>query len=163
MSLYDDIKKRIVECMKSGESEERDILKTLIGEIQSKITREGKSDISDALVEKTLLSFRESSYECTIEGIQKKVGIETKIIVLPEIEAKAKREIAVYEKFIPQYEDLGFILRTLNAYSDRLIDAKSTGVATGIALGILKKDNKKVHGKDVAKAVQTIREHTQLI
>ena len=153
-TLYDKIKARILECVKSGESEERDVLKTLLGEVQSKSSRERK-EMNDEMIEKTLISFKENAYACTTEGVQKVIG--NSIIIDSESEAKSNREIAIYNKFLPKYEDIDSIILFLSPNENQLKEAKSSGVATGMAMGILKKIEVKVRGADVAQAVATIR------
>ncbi|MFA7218907.1 MAG: hypothetical protein WC119_00075 [Synergistaceae bacterium] len=157
MSIYSDIKKRILECMKSGEAEERDILRTLIGEIQSKMSREGKNEADDTMVEKTLISFKENAYQSTLEGISEKIGAESCTDAWLESDKRAKIEIAIYEKFLPSYESVENIIVLLEEFRDRILSAKSDGPAVGMAMGFLKSAGKKVQGKDVSEAVAIIR------
>jgi ethanolamine utilization protein EutQ (cupin superfamily) len=156
MSLYDDIRKRIVECMKSGDTIERDTLKTLVGEIQAKVAREKISGPSDEMVEKTLMAFKEGAYQCTLESA-KKAHPDACVDVDPDSDRLAWTEISIYEKFLPQYMDVDEIVSFLEGSIDSLQSAKAVGPATGMAMGILKRSGAKVQGKDVVKAVELIR------
>ena len=149
MSLYEKIRRRMIECVKNGNCQERDILRTLVGEIQSKSIGTGK-DITDEAVEKTLVSFKENALECAKYSHQDdpKEAVDA---------LEANYEIEIYDKFLPQYESVDSIINLLSPNVEQLKAAKATGPATGMAMGILKKTGKKIQGKDVAKAVIAIR------
>jgi uncharacterized protein YqeY len=141
MSKFFKIKARIFECMKSGDNETRDILKTLVGELQAKAIKENMAEVSDNLVERTVKSFKENAAAC---------------LAVREDE-KVEREIAIYEDLLPKYESVEQIVLMLSNHAEALSNAKATGPATGMAMGILKKAGYNVQGQDVANAVKTIR------
>jgi len=141
MTLYDTIKERITECMKEGNTFERDTLRTVIGEIQSKTISTGK-EATNEMVEKTLTTFKENALECKGYTDHNK-----------DVEA----EIAIYEQFIPEYATVEDIINLLSPIKEKLIGAKADGPATGMAIGFLKKTDAKIQGKDVASAVGMIR------
>lgn len=149
MSLYDEIKIRVTQCMKEGNKEERDILRTLIGEVQSKTISSG-AEITDELVEKTLVSFKENALEC-IKYSHADDSSELHDAV------ESRYEIDIYDKFLPRYESVDSIVNILSSNIEVLKSAKSDGQATGVAMGILKKSGVKIQGKDVSVAVQKIR------
>jgi len=155
MSLYNKINDRIIVCMKSGAKEERDVLRTLLGEIQAKGVVTGK-EMSDEVVEKTLNIFRDNAVQCTWSGQG-----DHKVIATDQAdqdrEDKIDREIAIYDKFLPTYETVESIVELLQSDVERLKAAKASGPATGMAMGILKKAGKKIQGKDVKVAVESIR------
>lgn len=156
MSLYDQIRTRMIECMKNGKKGERDILKTVLGEVQLKSEREGKKPF-DEMVEKTLNTFKDNATSCTVEGILDKMG---PIDITEEMKVnseRAKKEISLYEKYLPSYETVESIIELLLDHSEKLNEAKSDGVATGMAMGILKKTGKKIKGLDVVEAVKNVR------
>jgi uncharacterized protein YqeY len=141
MNIYERMKEKLVECMKAKQTYERDVLKTVIGEIQSKSVGSGK-EITDELVEKTLVSFKENAQECLKYSKEKE---------------NVLKEIEVYELFLPEYESVENIVKILEANANQLRSAKGDGPATGMAMGILKKSGIKIQGKDVAEAVKQIR------
>jgi len=150
MSLYEDIKARVIECMKNGNSQERDVLRTLVGEMQSKSISSGK-EVTDEIVEKTLISFKENALECAKYAHQDYPQEEVDAL-------ESNYEITIYDKFLPQYMDVDEIISFLEDSIDTLKAAKADGPATGMAMGILKKYGAKVQGKDVAEAVKLIRQ-----
>jgi len=149
MSLFDDMKQRMIECVKNGNSQERDVLRTLVGEIQSKSIGSGK-EITDEVVEKTLVSFKENALECAKYAHQ-----DDPADAVDSLEANF--EVAIYDKYLPQYETVESIITLLAPSQKQLQSAKADGPATGMAMGILKKSGAKVQGKDVKTAVETIR------
>lgn len=149
MSLYEEIKTRVIQCMKEGNKEERDILRTLIGEVQSKTISSG-IEITDELVEKTLLSFKENALEC-----MKYSHVDDPQELHDSVESRY--EVGIYDKFLPKYESADSIIGILSSNIDAIKLAKSDGQATGVAMGILKKLGVKIQGKDVSIAVQKIR------
>jgi uncharacterized protein YqeY len=150
MSLHDQIKQRIKECMKSKNTVERDVLRTVLGEIQSKTISSGK-DITDELVEKTLISFKENALECMKYSHNDDPNES-------QDASEAMTEVEIYDKFLPQYKTVEEIVELLQSSKAQLDSAKSDGQATGMAMGILKKSGEKIQGKDVSEAVKIIRE-----
>lgn len=143
MSLFEELKKRRIECMKNGEAVERTILSTLVGEIQAKAAKDGK-DPSDELVEKTLIVFAENAKQCIVEG-----AIERNKTLL--------EEIAVYERYMPKYVTVNEIVAFLGNDVEKIRAAKADGPATGMAIGILKQMKVKFQGQDVSEAIKKIR------
>ena len=149
MSLYDKINDRIIECVKSGDKNERDILRTLLGEIQAKGVITGKK-LSDEVIEKIISTFKDNALECI-----KYAHHDDPSEAVDALESNY--EIAIYDKFLPQYETVENIISILAPNVEQLKSAKADGPATGMAMGILKKTGKKIQGKDVSKAVTIIR------
>jgi len=148
MTLYENIKSRIQECLKNGNSEERNILKTLVGEIQAKALSLGVEP-TDELTEKTIASFRQNAIECLKYSNKSDSG---------ELESLYSNfEIETYDKFMPKYESIEGIIELLKPNVEQLMSAKADGPATGMAMGMLKKVKAKVQGKDVLEAVKIIR------
>jgi len=141
MSKIKQIKSKIIECMKSNEDETRDILKTLLGELQAQATKEGVTDIPDSIVESTVKSFKKNAEEC----------------LSVKDDDKTKREIAIYKDMLPTYETVDQIIERLANHTETLKNAKAVGPATGMAKGILNKLDCKVQGKDIYTAVEIIR------
>jgi len=149
MSLYEEIKNRMIDCMRSGESIERDILRTLVGEIQAKSVSSGEIP-TDEMVEKMLVSFKENALECIRYAHQ-----DDPLEAVDSFDSNY--EIAIYDKFLPQYETVESIVMLLAPNVEQLKSAKDNGPATGMAISILKKLGKKIQGKDVMAAVSIIR------
>tara|TARA_R110000824_G_scaffold12226_7_gene53641 strand:- start:56652 stop:57089 length:438 start_codon:yes stop_codon:yes gene_type:complete len=144
MSLYETLRSRIIECVKSGNKEERDILKTLVGEIQSKAISTGKEP-TDEMVEKTLKSFKENAEECCTYSPTSAYG------------EHIAEELRIYDNYLPTYETVESIEQLLSPIVGKLKAAKADGPATGMAMGMLKKSGKKIQGQDVSEAVKRIR------
>lgn len=146
MSIYDTIKIKTLDAMKSGDTATRDTLKTLSGEIQSKSISLNKP-VDDEMTEKILIFFKENAIQCLgyIEDHDSE-AIE-----------KANVEISLYESFLPQYASVEEIVELLQPNVEQIKSAKADGPATGMAMGILKKSGVKIQGKDVSEAVKQIR------
>jgi len=156
MSIKDKIKDKITECMKSGAGFERDILRTVLGEIQSLETRQGK--ITDEECEKVFVKFKQ--------------GVEQIVLVLKDLPrhewdtsvlAKMDKEISIYNEFIPETMSAESIADNMVyhcVHFSAVLKAPSDGAATGIAMKLIKQESDifgKVNGKDVAEAVKIFR------
>jgi len=146
MSIKEKIANRIKECMKSGNSFERDVLKTVLGEIQSIELSKGK--ISEEDCEKVFRKFKQGVEE-TIKLMKndKEVG-------------SMEKEIEIYNQYIPQTMSAQDIADTLDGYPvmEDIRCAPSDGAAVGIAMRFFKQNsNFKVVGKDVSEAVKILR------
>ena len=146
--IITEVKDRIKECMIKANSFERDVLKTVLGEIQTIKSRTGKMD--DDGVIKVFKKFKQGVEE-TIELLEKEgCGQDN---------SHLKVEIEVYDRFIPAVMSVDSIVKILYHFTDKIKNAKSDGQATGMAMGFLKNDKVviPVDGKDVATAVKQIR------
>lgn len=155
MSIKERIKEQITECMKNGKGFERDTLRTVLGEIQSLETRNGK--INDEECEKIFIKFKQ--------------GVEDTMLILKELPrhewdasvlAKMDKEIFIYDKFIPEtmaVEDIIGILEFDFPSLEGILHASSDGAAVGIGMKFFKQNSNvgKVNGKDVSEAVKKIR------
>ncbi|TRZ80707.1 hypothetical protein D4R86_03865 [bacterium] len=156
MSIQEIIKAKITECMKSGAGFERDTLRTVLGEIQSLETKQGK--ITDEECEKVFIKFKQ--------------GVEDNMLILKDLPrhewdvavlAKMDKEIFIYDKFIPETmsaEDIANNMAFDNDLLKGVLKASSDGAATGIAIKLIKQKSDffgKVNGKDVAEAVKIFR------
>ena len=145
MKIKERISNRIKECMKSGSSFERDTLKTVLGEIQSKEAISG--EMSDENCEKVFKKFKQ--------------GVEETIKIVDNIRNDSEmywlKEIAIYDEYITPSMSLLEIVEFLKSQEEAIKGANSDGQATGIAMGACKKEGFTVDGKDVAEAVKTMR------
>jgi len=143
--LIGTIKDRIVKCIKEGNTFERDILKTVLGEVETAQSRTGK--MNDEGVIKIFKKFKQG-VEDTIQLLEKE-GAEGDLSYL-------RVEVEVYDKYIPATMGVEDIIGFLQG-KDLIINSKSDGQATGMAMGMFKRDGIAVDGKDVAEAVKQIR------
>ena len=156
MSIQEIIKDKITECMKNGKGFERDTLRTVLGEIQSLETRQGK--ITDEECEKIFIKFKQGVEE-TISYLKKIPHHDWDIRELTE----AEKEIAIYDQYIPETMSAESIVDNMSFDIDLMegiMKAPSDGAATGIAMKFIKQKSNvfgKVNGKDVAEAVKILR------
>jgi len=153
------VKDRIKECMKSGESEERDILKTVLGEIQGKKALNGKMSEEECI--KVFKKFKQG-VEDTIGFLKERCASDDMDIREIREIMEMENEISIYDRYIPATMSVVAIVKFLTGISDKIKDAKSDGQATGIAMGFIKNDKAaSVDGKDVAIAVKQMRENSE--
>jgi len=134
--------------MKEGDSFERDVLKTVLGEIQTLKARTGKMD--DDRVINVFKKFKQGVLD-TIK-IMEAGGIE-------EHPEELDFEIDIYDKYIPKTMPIEDIVSYIkgNDADDSVINAKSDGQATGMAMKLLRMYKVPTDGKDVAEAVKMLR------
>tara|TARA_R110000824_G_scaffold63333_4_gene166671 strand:+ start:393 stop:839 length:447 start_codon:yes stop_codon:yes gene_type:complete len=143
--ILTEIKKQRLDAMKNKDTVLRGILTTLVGEIETIASRNTKP-ITDDIVGKVVKKFR--------DGAQEMFKINA--------DASIENEISVYETFIPVTLSVDEIIAVLYDNSKvKITEAKSDGMATGIAVGILKRGGHAVDGRDVSHAVKSIRESFQ--
>ena len=154
MSIKEKIKDRIKECMKSGESEERDILRTVLGEMQSKEAING--DMSEEECIKVFKKFK--------QGVEDTIGFLKERCASDDVDIREilemEKEIAIYDQYIPQTMNVEYIVDTLDGYPviDDIRLASSDGQAVGAAMRFFKQNpNFEVQGKDVSEAVKILR------
>ena len=154
MSVKDKVKARITECMKSKKGFERDILRTVLGEIQAMEAKQG--EVTDEQCEKIFTKFKQ--------------GVKDNMLILqdlprhewdPVMIAKMEKEVAIYEGFIPETMGVEEIVGFLSNHSDAIEGANSDGQATGMAMKIIKVEGLRVDGKDVSMAVKSIRSNNE--
>jgi uncharacterized protein len=154
MSIKEKLQTRIKECMRSGNSFERDVLKTVLGEIQGKEMAQGKG-MSEEACEKVFKKFKQG-----VEDTLKSMAEDGRDIA--NVEADMNKEISIYDQYIPKtlslFEVISFL--TASIHNQAIMDAKSDGQATGIAMKAIKEEGLPVDGKDVSVAVKTLRVET---
>ena len=142
--LIDDIKKRVVLAMKAKNTQERDILKVVLGDLQIQETRKGDA-LTDAeaqqIVRKVIKGNAEMSAALDDAG---------KIQTIQE-------ENTILESLLPQTLSVGQITEALAAVVDAIKAAGNDGQATGVTMKQLKSTGAQVQGGDVAAAVRQIR------
>jgi uncharacterized protein len=142
--LLDEIKARMFQAMKAGQTLEKEILRVAVGEITTDAARaERKGDDEEAagILRKLIKSNEETLANATD----------------PEQRTQLQREIEVLATFLPPTLGADEVVAALTPVVDAIRAAKSDGQATGIAMKHLKGSGAVVDGKIVTSAVQRIR------
>lgn len=144
MSLFDQIKARMFQAMKSGNVTEKEILKVAMGEITTEAARPGRKgdDAETQVILKKLVKSLEETHEASQDDEQK---------------AQLKAEMAVLKDFLPQSLGVPEIVAALAPVADGIKAAGNDGQATGVAMKHLKGLGVEVNGKDVSAAVRQLR------
>ncbi|MCU0658103.1 MAG: GatB/YqeY domain-containing protein [Polyangiaceae bacterium] len=140
--LSEEIKKRMMAALKAGKVVEKEILRVVLGEVQTAEARDGA--LSDASVQAIVRRLIKSNEET--------------LTVAPEDQkATLADEIAILRTLLPQTLDVPAIVAALASVHDAIRAAGNDGQATGVAMKALKTQGALVEGKDVASAVRQIR------
>jgi uncharacterized protein YqeY len=139
--LIDQIKQRMFQAMKAGETLEKEVLRTAIGEV----TRTGE-DATDERVIGVVRKLVKSNQE-TLAAAQDPAQRET-----------LSREIAVLETFLPKGLDAEQIAALLQPVAAEIRGAAGPGPAMGIAMKVLKANGAAVEARDVQAAIATLRQ-----
>lgn len=144
MALLDQIKARMFQAMKAGNTTEKEILKVAMGEITTDAARPGKKgDDDEALaILKKLVKSNEESIEASQDETQR---------------AQLRAEIAILNDFLPKSLGVPEIVAALAPVADAVKAAGNDGQATGVAMKHLKGLGAVVNGKDVSAAVRQLR------
>lgn len=145
MTLAEQIKQRMFQAMKAGNSVEKEILRVAMGEITTDAARPGKKgddDETQAILKK-LVKSNEESLAASQDEAQK---------------AQLRAEIEVLNAFLPKSLGVAEILALLANVADAVKAAPGEGQATGVAMKHLKSVGAVVSGKDVSAAVRQLRQ-----
>lgn len=142
--LIDDIKKRFMQAMKDKKTVEKEVLRVLIGEIQTAESR-ATSPFTDeealSIVRKLVKSNQETLAATSSEADK----------------ATLTQELEILNSLLPASLSVEQIVVALAPVSDSIKAAGNDGQATGIAMKQLKASGAAVNGKDVSAAVKQIR------
>lgn len=144
MALVDQIKARMFQAMKSGNTLEKEILRVAMGEITTDAARPGKKgddDEAQAILKKLVKSNEES-----LEASQDEAAKQ-----------QLRAEIAVLSDFLPKSLGVPEIVAALAPVAEAVKAAGNDGQATGVAMKHLKTLGAVVNGKDVSAAVRQLR------
>lgn len=142
--LVDDIKARMFQAMKAGDTTAKEILRVAVGEITTDAARDGRAGSDDearALVKKLVKSNEETLTRTTDADQQ----------------ATLRREIEILSEFLPRSLSEEDVLRVLEPVKDTIVAAGNDGQATGVAMKHLKTWGAVVDGKVVSAAVKRLR------
>ncbi len=142
--LIDDIKKRFMQAMKDKKTVEKEVLRVLIGEIQTAESR-ATSPFTD---------------EEALNIVRKLVKSNQETLAATSNEADKgtlTQELEILNSLLPASLSVEQIVAALAPVSDNIKAAGNDGQATGIAMKQLKASGATVNGKDVSAAVKQIR------
>jgi len=142
--LIDDVKKQVTQAMKDKDAPRRDLLKVVLGELQTAAARTGE-DLSDDEAQRIVRKMVKSNQEM-IELSDR-----------PQAKAKAEAELVILESLLPKTLSVDEIIAALAPVKDDVLAAGNDGQATGVAMKHLKGGGAVVEGKDVGQAVKQIR------
>jgi uncharacterized protein YqeY len=138
--LIDQIKQRMFQAMKSGDTVEKEVLRTAIGEV----TRSGE-DATDERVTQVLKKLVKSNQE-TLAATSS-----------AEQRRDLEREIAVLETFLPKAPSAAELVALLAPVADAIRAAAGPGPAMGVAMKFLKGANVAAESRDVQTALAELR------
>ena len=142
--LLDQIKAKMFEAMKAGDTVAKEILRVAVGEITTEAARPGRKgddEESQAILRKLIKSNEETLASNVDE--ERRVALEM--------------ENAILAGFLPKSLDVDAIALALAGVADAIKAAGNDGQATGVAMKELKKTGAVVNGKDVSAAVKKLR------
>ncbi len=141
--LIDEIKARMFQAMKAGNTVEKEILRVAMGELTTEAARPGKtgSDEEAQAILRKLIKSNEESLSHADDAQQ----------------AVLRQEIEVLAAFLPKSLGVDEIVAALAAALPAIKAAGNDGQATGVAMKHLKASGAVVSGKDVTEAVKRMR------
>ncbi|MBK9001067.1 MAG: GatB/YqeY domain-containing protein [Myxococcales bacterium] len=142
--LSEEIKKRMLQAMKSGDTLEKEILRVALGEIQTQEARVSKA-MSDEEVAAVLRKL--------VKNNQETLGVSERA----EQKDQLAKEIAILESLLPKALGVDEIVAALAPVRDAVKAAGNDGQATGVAMKHLKSAGAVVTGKEVTEAVKRLR------
>jgi uncharacterized protein YqeY len=149
MSLKESVRQKFEQARRAGNREEKDLLSVILGDIATAEARTGKK-LPEAEVEKVLRKMVESNTETLTQLKAHNRADAPQVAVLG-------REIALLKAVLPNTLDADAIIQALTPVTDDIINAKSDGQATGLAMKHLKGLSLNVQGQEVSAAVKQIR------
>jgi uncharacterized protein YqeY len=139
--LIDQIKQRMFQAMKSGASTEKEVLRTLIGEV----TRTGEAASDERVLQalRKLVKSNQETLRAASDATQR---------------ATLEQEIRVLEEYLPRSLDAAELLELLGPVAAEIRAAAGPGPALGIAMKLLKSKAAAVEAQDVREAVTKLRQ-----
>tara|TARA_R110000822_G_scaffold110654_2_gene240881 strand:+ start:1013 stop:1462 length:450 start_codon:yes stop_codon:yes gene_type:complete len=148
--IANNIKIEVDKAVKAGDRFRRDILKTLLGEIQSRQMTAKKFSDEDAI--NIVRKFK--------QGVQETVDILSPRLDEAHNMPDLFSEIAIYDEFLPQQIDFNDIKYALENLLEDIKNANSVGQAMGIAMKQMKSEGLTADGNDVKSVVESFRTKT---
>jgi len=138
--LIDDIKAAMFAAMKAGNTVEKELLRTAIGEATA--TGEKPDDAQMTALLRKFVKGNEETRAATTDAAT---------------QARLSQELEILKRFLPQTLSVEQIKAALEPVLDAIRSASGEGPATGIAVKHLKSVGALVEGKDVSIAVKALR------
>ena len=145
--LLDQLKDRIKQAMRDKNVLEKDLLRVVVGDLETELARRGS--LPDSEAERILRKMVKSNRE-TYQALQSVPEKADELV-------KLDQELVVLESFLPKSLSPEEVAAAL---ADVIADLKSVeqdGQATGIAMKHLKSSGAVVDGKVVAEVVKQLR------
>lgn len=142
--LIDDVKQQVIQAMRDRDTERRDLLKVVLGEMQTAAARLSE-DLPDADAQRIIRKMIKSNQEMA------------ELSDRPGVAEKMKAEIQVLETLLPKTLNIDQIIEALAPVLDAVKSAGNDGQATGVAMKHLKSTGAAVDGKDVGQAIKQVR------
>lgn len=142
--LIDDVKQQVIQAMRDRDTERRDLLKVVLGEMQTAAARLSE-DLPDAEAQRIIRKMVKSNQEMA------------ELSDRPGVAEKMKAEIQVLETLLPKTLNIDQIIEALAPVLDAVKSAGNDGQATGVAMKHLKSTGAAVDGKDVGQAIKRVR------
>jgi uncharacterized protein len=142
--LIDDVKQQVIQAMRDKDTERRDLLKVVLGELQTVASRTGEA-MEDEQAQRIIRKMVKSNHEMA------------ELSDRPGVPEKMKSEIGVLESLLPKTLGTDQIIEALAPIIDAVKSAGNDGQATGVAMKHLKASGASVEGKDVGQAVKQMR------
>ncbi len=142
--LIDDIKDQVLQAMRAKDSGRRDLLKVVLGELQTVAARSGDA-MDDDQAQRIIRKMVKSNHEMA------------ELSDRPEVVEQMKVELVILESLLPKTLTVDEIVAALAPVTDAIQAAGNDGQATGVAMKHLKPSGTVVEGKDVGQAVKQIR------
>jgi len=145
--LLDQLKDRIKQAMRDKNVLEKDLLRVVVGDLETELARHGS--LSDKDAEKILRKMVKSNRE-TYQALQGHAGKSDDLLQL-------EQELAILESFLPKSLSPEEVEVALAEVADSIREAAQDGVATGVAMKHLKSSGAVVDGKVVSEVVRKLR------
>ena len=142
--LTDDIKSQVMQAMRNKDTHRRDLLKVVLGELQTAAARTGDA-LDDEQAQKIIRKI--------VKSTQEMIELSNR----PEAVEQAKAELVMLESLLPRTLSVDEIVAALQPVADGVRSAGNDGQATGVAMKHLKSTGAAVEGKDVGAAVKQMR------
>lgn len=142
-TLLEQIKKRMMAALKSGDVVEKEILRVAVGEIETAASRVDSFDdeATQAILRKLVKSNEET------------IQLESD----PAKKDALTQEIAILRTLLPKTPGVDEIVAAITPAREAIRAAANDGQATGVAMKALKAAGIVAGGKDVAEAVKKLR------
>ncbi len=142
--LIDDVKQQVIQAMRDKDTARRDLLKVVLGELQTAAARTGDT-MDDDQAQRIIRKIVKSNHEMA------------ELSNRPGVAEQMKAELVILESLLPKTLSIDEIIQALTPVADAVKSAGNDGQATGAAMKHLKSSGAAVDGKDVGQAVKQMR------